>query len=192
MLIYTVPMPEDENEQNFILAMYEQYKYIMFQTAKKFESAADRAEDLIQEVLVKLIEKAPVLMSLEDHCLASYIIQTIRNTAANRIRSKRTSEKYIDARELTEEAETSLQQWADRVIEDDVLRSLESDELWSIFESLPDRTQLLLRGKYQFSLDDAELARLIGCRPDSIRMMLTRARRQALELLVKEGYHELT
>ena len=190
MLSFTVTTPEDETEQQFILSLYEQYKYIMQKTAKEFASASMPAEDLIQEALVKLIEKAPVLMGLEDRALASYIVHTVRNTAIDRLRRGRTDEKYLDPRGLTEETEAAQQ--TQRPFEEDVLRTLQADAFRRVFAQLPERTQLLLRGKYQLALEDAELAQLLGCKQDSVRMLLTRARRQALALLEKEGYHGIT
>lgn len=192
MLNYSVSMPEDGDERDFILSVYEQYKYVMLNTAEKLEPDADAAGDLLQEVLLRLIEKASELMELDSRVLVAYIVHTIRNTATDRFRRRQVREKHIDPRALTEETEASFRQGAERSLEDEVLRSMRSAELRSILRRLPDRTQLLLRGKYQLSLDDAELARLLGCRPDSIRMMLTRARRQALELLEKEGFDEIT
>ena len=190
MLSFTVTMPKDETEQQFILLLYEQYKYIMRKIAKEFEAATLPADDLIQEALVKLIEKAPVLMKLEERALVSYIVHTVRNTAIDRLRRGRTDEKYLDPRGLTEETEAPQQ--SQRPFEEDVLRTLQADAFRRVFTQLPERAQLLLRGKYQLELEDAELAQLLGCKPESVRMLLTRARRQALALLEKEGYHGIT
>lgn len=192
MLIYTVSMPEKEDEQKFILSMYEEYKYIMFKTAGEFEEDSDAAKDLVHDALLKLIENVLTLMEMKRPQLVTYIVHTIKNTAIDKQRRMSVRDRYIDDQELTEDTVPSGQQQEERPLEDKVLSSLAISELQSILKSLPERTQVLLRGKYQFSLDDAELARLIGCRPGSIRMMLTRARRQALELLEKEGFNEIT
>lgn len=184
-------MPENEDEQEFILSMYEQYKYIMFKTAGEYEPNPDAVNDLVHEALVKLIENVSTLMELERPKLVTYIVHTVRNTAIDRIRRVKVRNRYIDDQELTENALASLQEQTERPLEDEVLRLSGINELRSVLKRLPDRTQLLLRGKYQLSLDDAELARLLECKPGSIRMMLTRARRQMLELLEKEGYNEI-
>lgn len=190
-MICTVSMPENEDEQEFILSMYEQYKYIMFKTAGEYEPNPDAVNDLVHEALVKLIENVSTLMELERPKLVTYIVHTVRNTAIDRLRRMKVRNKYIDDQELTEDTAASLQEQTRRPLEDEVLRLFGFNELQSVLKRLPDRTQLLLRGKYQLSLDDAELARLLGCKPGSIRMMLTRARRQMLELLRKEGYNEI-
>ena len=45
----------------------------------------------------------------------------------------------------------------------------------------------LLEGKYILGDSDEMLARTLHCKPSSIRMKLTRARRRALKLLEQEG-----
>lgn len=61
------------------------------------------------------------------------------------------------------------------------------DEFGRAWMALPEETRSLLAGKYLLGLSDAELAEQYGCRPDSIRMKLTRARRQALKILREGG-----
>ena len=72
---------------------------------------------------------------------------------------------------------------------EDILLSNEfSDAFAEVFDSLPEEDRLLLRGKYELDLDDAELAALLGCAPNSIRMKLTRARRRAVAHLLEGDY----
>ena len=55
--------------------------------------------------------------------------------------------------------------------------------LLDIWPVLPKETQILLKGKYILGYTDQELACQLKCKPSSIRMKLTRARRAALLLL---------
>ena len=57
-----------------------------------------------------------------------------------------------------------------------------------VFGSLSDEDQFLLQGKYFLGQSDAELASQLGCKPSSIRMKLTRARRNAFKKITeREG-----
>ena len=60
------------------------------------------------------------------------------------------------------------------------------DALRRVWPRLSEADQLLLSGRYILGLDDRELARLAGCKPGSVRMKLTRARRNALREMKKE------
>ena len=62
----------------------------------------------------------------------------------------------------------------------------QKDRLMQIWGSLPEEDQLLLEGKYILGYKDTELADMLGCTKDSIRMKLTRARRRAFQLMTEE------
>ena len=62
----------------------------------------------------------------------------------------------------------------------------QKDRLMQIWGSLPEEDQLLLEGKYILGYKDTELADMLGCKKDSIRMKLTRARRRAFQLMTEE------
>lgn len=61
------------------------------------------------------------------------------------------------------------------------------DEFGKVWMTLPEDTRTLLAGKYILGLSDTELAEQYGCNPNSIRMKLTRARRQALKIFQEGG-----
>ena len=62
----------------------------------------------------------------------------------------------------------------------------QKDRLMKIWSKRPDEDQLLWEGKYMLGYKDAELADMLGCKKDSIRMKLTRARRRAFQLMTEE------
>ena len=63
----------------------------------------------------------------------------------------------------------------------------EKELLVQIWGSLSEEDRLLLEGKYILGYHDDELATMLGCRKDSVRMKLTRARRRAFQRMLKEG-----
>ena len=70
--------------------------------------------------------------------------------------------------------------------EEVILMSERREEFIEVWNTLPNDTKFLLEGKYILGLSDKELAAEFDCSPNSIRMKLTRARRQVIKL-VKEG-----
>ena len=50
--------------------------------------------------------------------------------------------------------------------------------------NIPEDDRMLLEGKYLLGLSDGELAELAGCKSNSVRMKLTRARRNALKIML--------
>lgn len=66
----------------------------MFYTAQKYISAPNIAEDLVQDSLVKLIEKVDVLRPMSKRTLAGYIVVTIRNTSINYLKKQATDNTH--------------------------------------------------------------------------------------------------
>ena len=107
------------------------------------------------------------------------IVSTVRNTAINRLRVKEYEKDHTA--EFTEENVSG----ADRYVPMETLLILAERRkaLLDIWPVLPKETQILLKGKYILGYTDQELACQLKCKPSSIRMKLTRARRAALLLL---------
>ena len=96
MIMYVIEEIENETDQQFVLSLYEKYKYIMFGTARKYVSDSFAVEDLVQESLLKLIPKISVLRGLQRCKIDAYIVYTVRNTAFNYLRKKANEREYID------------------------------------------------------------------------------------------------
>lgn len=64
-------------------------------------------------------------------------------------------------------------------------------QLSRIWCKLPDEHRILLEGRYILGFSDEELAKQLHCKPSSICMKLTRARRVASQLLINEESGDL-
>lgn len=67
------------------------------------------------------------------------------------------------------------------------LEKEKQEELLTAFQEMREEEKQLLYGKYLMDLSDAELAQMLGCKPSSVRMKLTRARRAFVEKLREGG-----
>ena len=59
-------------------------------------------------------------------------------------------------------------------------------ELARAWRELSERDRFLLEGKYFLQLSDSELGDALGCKAESIRMKLTRARRNVVKILARK------
>lgn len=181
--VYTDRENDKLSDQAFIHKVYQDFKLLMYYTAGKYISKPDQREDIVQESLLKLIAKIETLRRFNRATIASYIVVTVRNTAINFIkRQSGEREKFLSIDELREDSvQTSIQPLEDTVIQREAIK-----QFYKIWPCLDQETRQVLEGKYFLGYDDKELAVLLGCQPNSVRMKLTRARRKAMELL-KEG-----
>lgn len=179
MLGFICAVVSEPDNKEFMVWVYDEFKNLMYSTAYKYTGDPDIAEEVVQGTLVKLIKKVDTLRPMQRYVLAGYIVSAIRNTAINELKS-RTYYNEITV-EYGEEAFSETLS-----LENLIVLAEEKAQLQKIWPFLPLEDQMLLEGKYILGYSDQELAEQIGCKPGSIRMKLTRARRRALALLSKE------
>lgn len=177
-LTYTEP---DDHE--FLVGLYQEYHRLMFSVAGKYTTNAHDKEDIVQEALVQLVKNVSRLRDRERCALVPFVVILIRNIAINYRKHLTIIQKH--AQPWPEDAEILLPDNSPSLDEVVVLRD-QISALKRIWPLLSEGDQLLLSGKYLMELSDAELAQIIGCKPDSIRMKLTRARRNALNKMREE------
>ncbi len=175
---------QGNSDEEFILWVYQEFHRLMFFIAQKYVSDQTRQEEIVQESLRKLIEKTDRLRNFQRSVLASYIVSTVRNTSINLIKSLQEEENRIvnlDDLAMREFSENSA-------LEEGVIVQEEIEQFRRIWKELDAETRIVLEGKYILEYDNEKLSQLLECRPASVRMKLTRARRKALELMEKRGY----
>lgn len=171
-----------ENEERaFCAELYQKYKYTMFSKAREYDNSRGNAEDIVQETLIRLTKHLEKLRGMDEGARVVYIVFTVRSTAFN-LNNKLAREREVIYDSYSKNVDLSSWPAEERVM----LRATKED-VDHVLSMLPERDSLLLTGKYIVELSDEELAEMIGCKPGSIRMMLTRARGKARELFTEEG-----
>ena len=180
MIACIIGTMDDPDDQLFMKMLYQDFERLMFSTAKRYISNASDQMDIVQDSMEKLIKKIATIRPMNRCTLASYIVYTIRSTSIDLLRAqKRTLEHTVtlDDQEFSEIASAApspdnLDVSAERLM-----------LLKKAWPDLSEESRILLEGKYILGYTDKELAAVLGCKPDSIRMKLTRARRQAFALM---------
>lgn len=98
---------DNQDDRQLIAEVYQKYHRFMYHQAKKWLSDSSAQEDVVQDALVKLIPKAPLLRQLDDARLVSYIAHTVRNTAFKHLQRKARADRVLtdtDIDGLSEEA----------------------------------------------------------------------------------------
>lgn len=176
MLPYVILAIENESDREFMSRLYTDYKLLMFSSIKKIINDQDVAEDLIQDVLVKLIEKIELLRDFEPKRLTSYVVTASKNHARNYIRSLHRND-VVSVDDLSYDPPSTV------VLEDLVVSKMLLERMLKGWPELPESVQELLERKYILFQSDEEIAMALGVKPGSVRMKLTRARKAALAML---------
>ena len=179
---------EDADHKLFMEGLYETTCRLMYHVAKKWTDSATEQEDIVQDSLVKLISKISLLRDLSKPQQISYVAHTVRNTAITYLDRRMKEERWITSLDLGDEREILPSQ--DLSPEELLLSGEWRESFRQVWAEMPERERLLLEGKYVFRASDKELAQWLGCRPSSVRMALTRAKRMVIEKLERRQKDE--
>lgn len=179
MIAWTTTAADDSEDTAFMVWLYNEFKPLMFATVKKYVSNPQDQEDIIQDSLERLMKKAPLLRQKERSVLACYVVFTVKNTSINHLKKQALTRKHFvsisDPLDEPLSPGPSLDEW--------MILGERERTLSQVWDLLTQEEQLLLSGKYILGYSNAEIAAQLGCAPASVRMKLTRARRQAKKLM---------
>lgn len=146
----------------------------LMQLAKRLLPENGMQEDVVQETMIKLwlmrnqLDKYRSIEALAIVITRHLCYDFLRKDIYNRV--------DLSAAENINTASTP---------EDELLQQEETNRLLKIISLLPDMQQSILQMKHIDGLEVAEIARITGGSPDSIRMNLSRARKRIKELFIK-------
>lgn len=175
MLPIVILAIENDDDREFMSMIYYQYNRLMFSEANKIVQNDMDAEDVVQDVIEKLIDKIDVLRVLAPKQLTCYVAESAKNRARNFMRSSVNHP-------LPLEAVDQVGSFAEDV-EQAVLCSVSIIELRSVLRRMKESSSTLLRMKYILQLSNDEIASELKIKPDSVRVLLSRARREAFAML---------
>ncbi|MDO4174059.1 MAG: sigma-70 family RNA polymerase sigma factor [Eubacteriales bacterium] len=185
MITFTCTTAEDPDDKEYMVWIYEEFQHLMFYTAKKYVHDQTACEDIVQECIVKLMQKIDIIRGKERCILTGYIVSIIRNDSINYLKRESIRQKHtigLDEKTMDDIPVPALSM-------DELLLAKEKSSFLSIaLKQLPEMERLILEGKYILEYSDEELAEQLGCKASSIRMKLTRARRRALFILSKNDW----
>lgn len=172
---------EDENDREFMTELYLHYNRLMYSTIIKIVHDPSTTEDLLQNVLLKFIDKIQDLRTKDRDHLINYVIAACRNHALNYLRDHGRHEiVYLDG--INDLAEPSRQ---DSRIEEIIINQERFDLLAKVWGQLDEHNRILLESYYVLEKSMPEIADELGIKPASVRMALSRARSAARKAMEK-------
>lgn len=165
---------------DFATAFYLQYRDLMLRLARRLVDTQEDQEDLVQDTLCLLLRRLDLLETLAPCQVEAYIVRTMRNCVGMEYRRARHS-ALVDMAD--EDLLSLLDAQSDSSETGDMLIRLEVELL---LKKLKPEDRILLEGWYLQQLSPDELGKKLGCKPDSIRTKLSRARKRAYEIMTKD------
>ena len=178
ILILTI---EDDDDRTFMTNIYLKYERLMYSETYKITRHHQDTEDVMQTAIVKLIDKIPLLRTLDPKRLVHYICRTAKNTAISFCQK----EKKHDILSINDDSWMEGQFLTRNEFDVEGLLILKEDysSFLKVWNALDERAKYLLSERYLFDKSAKEIADDIATTPENVRMMLTRARRKVQKML---------
>lgn len=158
-------------DQAFFQELYRQYRRFLFYCAGQHTRDPALQEDLVQETLARLLRCIPTLRELNPPRTAAYLNTAVKSAYIDHCRRT--------AQTIPLEGGT-LEFLGARTDPGDYTAKWDAEILR---RRLDQRDWYLLEARYIAGATDAEISATLGCTPDSVRVLLSRARRRAKTLL---------
>ena len=170
-----------EQARTSIADFYQKYKNLIFKKANEMANDPDYVDDLVQETMYQILRREELFLSLSEAQQVDYCMKTIRNTAINH--HKRNQKiRFLPEDALDEPSSPTPS------MEETILHQSDLELFRKELNQLDDANRTLLIRKYILSEPDNVIAKDLNVKPGSIRMMLTRAKRKLLQLLLNDGF----
>lgn len=180
MLPIIISAIESDTERIFIEKLYcKYYSYILKTATRLTEYDSDEAMELLQETVIRLIERVDYIMQLNKNKLPSYIAATVRNVHINHSKKNRIQNNfYAEPDESFYDPENIPE---NLYIKKDLIEKLEQ-----ALEKLPEHYRLLLEARYILNLTDEEISNQFKIPKQNVRTYIMRARRKAYSLMKED------
>lgn len=168
---------ENQDDRDFIEDLYLSYEGLLYAEIFKVMKNHTITEDLLQNVIIKLILNVELLRTLDRPRLVAYIVKTARFTAYKHIRDekRKTGLSLIDDLDSLEETEGGL---------DPQILSFELNEAFkSAWNALDERSRWVLEMKCFLEYTNEEIAAELGVAPATVRSLISRSRSRLKALL---------
>lgn len=155
-------------EQAFLEGVYSRMKPLLHKLILSHGATESEAEDILQEAFLRLWQKVEVLQDLPERKCFNYVYSTVKNTALTYLGRK--------SRQGAQPLDENIPAPAQKGPEEYYL-SLEKEQTFRrAMEKLDENSRQLLLLRYVLEEDDKQIALRFGVKPESLRMMVSRAR----------------
>lgn len=181
MFLY-MAMIESEEERSKFEMIYEQYRSLMFSVAQKILHNDRDAEDAVQEAFLKIIKNLEKLNVSECHKTKLYIVITVRRTAIDIYRKKKSQEKIVPLDELVLD-----EKYEDAGAQEEIENVKDKVDMANLINLLPDRYRDVILLKYYNEFSDKEISHALGTTEVNVRKLLERAKKRLAREYEKGG-----
>lgn len=173
---------ENEADRSFMEQIYFHYRKLMYSQALKIVHNMWDSEEIVQSAVVSLVEQVDLLKTLSRDKQTNYIITVIKNEAYTFLRKQHRNRSISlddDELNLYNYLESPTQ------VDEALIREATSAEFHSAWQRIKSKNRDILTWRYYLGYTHEQIAEELKIKPDSVRMVLTRARQDLYNELKK-------
>ena len=156
------PFQKDRDLQQ-IEQLYRQYREPLWRYAYKLLHDEHLAQDVVQSVFIKAIEKSQLISSLDCNKAKAYFVIMVRNLSYTLYRQQKRHPAipFEGLEELFADTDDDPEQT--------LIRRCEQEQVHQALEQLHESYRDVLSMKYLYSMSDEEIASVLNIKPASVR-----------------------
>ncbi len=165
----------------YISRLYEIYKERLYAYCLKMVGDPHEAQDLTQDIFIKLLSHSEhkIPSGSGDRSVLAWLFTVARNCCLDHLRRKKTFQGKL---------KTLMSRCKRLVQRDDTSAEVIKRSVgYQILSRLPEKQRSLLLLKSCVGLTYQEIAQIYNTTPNTVAVLLTRARKQALKIAKEEG-----
>ncbi len=182
MLPIIISAIENPDDRDLMTSFYLEYKALLYSEAQKHLDIPEDIEDTVSEALTKIIDKMAVFRNLKHWQQVQYALTTVRNLSYILLK-KNTHFTIVSFDDSDIDIPADDGNSVEKSVEDKMFKAY-IRQIWKEID-LEDR--MLLEQKYILHWRDEEIAKSLGIQPQSVRMRLTRTKKNILKVLQQKG-----
>lgn len=176
-------MTEAEREA-YIRYLNDKYDLLIYKVAYGILKDEYLAEDVKQQVLIKLTPKVEVLQTLHPRQVAAYVGTTTKNIAIT---------EYNKQISYESNKEKVIENYTKTMTMDHVeFKAFEGkygfgEDLWNLLLELPARDREIMVYRFYYGMSSAEIAEEIGTNREQVKKNFQRTRQKLIKLIEERG-----
>ncbi len=152
------------------------YSSRLYRMAFRLMNNREEAEDVVQEVYVKLWNMRHELSKIKS--IEAMAIRITRNLCLDQLRRRKLNQEAMAAEKIPSPAQSSTP-------EEDLERNEEIDLIRTLIQALPEPQRSLVHLRHLEGKEYEEIAETVNMKVNAIRVSISRARKQMREMLEK-------
>ncbi len=168
-----------DGDTNAFTLLVDRYKDLVFTLALRMVKNKEEAEEVSQDTFIKVYKSLTKFKG--DSKFSTWIYRVAYNTCLDRLKKNKRQQRTVTIDEYTEHQVKTLDNALDKIEEQEKQQAIKN-----CLELLPSEDSFILTLYYFEELSLDEISKIIGLKPNNVKVKLFRSRKKMATILKKQ------